>query len=162
MNVRQIAADEWSRLRDIRLRALADAPSAFGSSLAREQDRTEADWRRWLETRDGVMFACVDEVEDAWVGIAGTYAEAEDPDLVWVVSMWVAPEARRRGAGRLLLGACVDWARARLAREVRLWVTEGNDAARTLYETAGFRSTGAAQPLPSDPTLEEMELSLGL
>ena len=161
MHVRSVQSKEWASLRDIRLRALADAPSAFGSSLAREQDRTEADWRRWLENRDGTMFACVDD-DEAWVGIAGTYVEDEDPDLVWVVSMWVAPEARRRGAGRLLLDTCVDWARSRRAHEARLWVTMGNVAAQALYEAAGFRPTGGSQPLPSDPSIAESELSLRL
>ncbi len=160
MRVWQIESEEWSRLRDIRLRALADSPSAFGSSLAREQDRTEADWRRWLGSRDGVMVACVEE--DTWLGIAGTYVESDQPGVVWVVSMWVAPEGRRRGTGRLLLEACVAWARERQASEARLWVTLGNEPARALYEAAGFQPTGVTQPLPSDPSLQELELHLRL
>jgi GNAT superfamily N-acetyltransferase len=160
MDVRRFGPDEWELLRDMRLRALADSPSAFGSSLAREKDRAEADWRRWIGSRDGVMFACVDE--EAWLGIAGTYVEPEQPGVVSVVSMWVAPEGRRRGAGRRLLDACVQWARQRGAAEARLWVTSGNQSARALYEAAGFEPTGATQPLPSDPTLQELELSLRL
>ena len=160
MDIREIDPDQWERLRDIRLRALAEAPSAFGSSLAREKGRTEADWRRWLGSRDGVLLVCIDQ--EAWVGIAGTYVEPEHPDVVWVVSMWVGPEARRRGVGRLLLDACVQWARERPAAEARLWVTLGNQPARTLYEAAGFAPTGVTQPLPSDPSVQEEELSLRL
>jgi GNAT superfamily N-acetyltransferase len=160
MDVRRFGPDEWELLRDMRLRALADSPSSFGSSLAREKDRAEADWRGWIERRDGAMFALVDQ--EAWLGIAGTYVEPEQPGVVWVVSMWVAPEGRRGGAGRRLLDACIQWARERGAAEARLWVTVGNEPARALYEAAGFHPTGATQPLPSDPTLSELELSLGL
>src|SRR5262245_22889432 len=37
ITVRRIQAEEWEWLRAIRLRALADAPMAFGSTLADEQ-----------------------------------------------------------------------------------------------------------------------------
>jgi GNAT superfamily N-acetyltransferase len=160
VEIRRVAADEWERFRDIRLRALGDAPFAFGSTLAREQERPAAEWRERLGRRDGAMFACVDG--DAWLGIAGAYADPDVPALVWVVSMWVAPEGRRRGAGRRLLDTCVAWARRHGATEVRLWVTTTNEPARALYEAAGFEPTGATQPLPSDPSLDELELSLRL
>ena len=136
MEICEFSGEEWARLRDIRLRALADSPSAFGSTLAREKDRTEADWRGWIGTRDGAMFALVEQA--TWLGIAGTYVEPEQPDVVWVVSMWVAPEGRRRGAGRRLLDKCVQWARERGAGEARLWVTAGNQPARALYQAASF------------------------
>jgi len=160
MEILRIRPAEWESFRDTRLRALADSPSAFGSSLARERDRQEAEWRTRLGRPDGAIFAAREG--SAWFGLAGSYLDEEDPSVAWVVSMWVAPEARRRGVGRQLVESCVDWARERGATEVRLWVTRGNDPARTLYEAAGFEPTGATQPLPSDPSLEEDELSLRL
>jgi hypothetical protein len=44
MDIRRIRADEGLRLRDIRLRSLADSPMAYGSTLTREEAYPEAVW----------------------------------------------------------------------------------------------------------------------
>jgi ribosomal protein S18 acetylase RimI-like enzyme len=43
--VRQLAADDWAELRAARLAALAEAPYAFASTLAREEAYDDALWR---------------------------------------------------------------------------------------------------------------------
>jgi hypothetical protein len=43
--VRETVMDDWQALRDIRLEALRDAPTAFGSVYEREVLRAEAHWR---------------------------------------------------------------------------------------------------------------------
>ena len=39
-----------------------------------------------------------------------------------------------------------------------LWVTAGNEPAHRLYESAGFKLTGDAQLLPSDPSKVEVRM----
>jgi ribosomal protein S18 acetylase RimI-like enzyme len=76
--------------------------------------------------------------------------------------MWVRPEHRGRGAATSLVQAVASWAAADGAREVALWVADGNVAAAGLYRRAGFVPTGRRQPLPSDPAVGEEEWLLVL
>ena len=60
-----------------------------------------------------------------------------------LLGMFVHESYRRRGAGRAALDIAVDTASARSGiRLITLTYTEGNDPARRLYESAGFRSFG--------------------
>ncbi len=59
-----------------------------------------------------------------------------------LLTLAVAPGARRRGLGRALLAAFEAEARARGAEEAYLEVAEDNAAGRALYAGAGYRETG--------------------
>jgi ribosomal protein S18 acetylase RimI-like enzyme len=154
--VREVSADEWEMLRDVRLAALSEAPYAFGSTYAWEAPFTEEQWRGRLSSRSVMFFAFAGELaarEPA--GLAGAYEEDGAADLV---SMWVRPAARRRGVGEALVTAAAHWAKARGHDTLYLWVTESNAQARELYERCGFTPTGEGQPLPSDPSLAEIRM----
>ena len=154
--VREIAKDDWEQMRDVRLAALAEAPSAFGSSYAREAAFTEEQWRGRISERSVTFFARVDSAGSAPAGLAGVYVEDGTANLV---SMWVRPPARGLGVGKALIEAAAAWAKARGFAALFLWVTEPNTSARRLYEQCGFTPTGERQPLPSDPALTEIWMS---
>jgi len=154
--VREIAKDDWEQMRDVRLAALAEAPSAFGSSYAREAAFTEEQWRGRISERSVTFFARVDSAGSAPAGLAGVYVEDGTANLV---SMWVRPPARGLGVGKALIEAAAAWAKARGFAALFLWVTEANTSARRLYEQCGFTPTGERQPLPSDPALTEIGMS---
>jgi len=158
--VREVDAGEWELLRDVRLAALREAPSAFGSTYEREAPFTEEQWRGRLAARAVNFFAFVEELADA--GPAGLTAVFEGDGPAELVSMWVRPTARGRGVGEALVTAAADWAKARDHDTLYLWVTESNEAARRLYERCGFTATGDTQPLPSDLALQEIRMSRAL
>ncbi|MDR3449335.1 MAG: ribosomal protein S18-alanine N-acetyltransferase [Alphaproteobacteria bacterium] len=59
-----------------------------------------------------------------------------------ILTFCVASSARRKGAGRALLAAAMEEARAKGACRMFLEVASDNLAAASLYEKAGFRVTG--------------------
>lgn len=141
MKLRAVRDDEATRLRDVRLAALAADPAAFTSTYEQESTRPDAWWTRWAGlSAAGVeqrTFVLTDD-DDRWHGLALVRAEDDRPGEAVINSMWVAPEARGRGAGLQLCRACVEWAGERGFTAVNLCVIRGNDAALGLYESVGF------------------------
>ena len=154
VEARQAQAADWEALRRLRLRALADAPDAFASTLAAEAAFPAEVWRRRAEggPASAIFIARQDGAD---VGLAGVFAEPDPPGRMHLVSMWVDPRHRRQGIARALIDLAIGWAADHRASEVVLWVADQNDAARRLYERLGFRPTGERQPLPSNPARTE-------
>jgi ribosomal protein S18 acetylase RimI-like enzyme len=150
--------EDWVAWRDVRLAALLDSPTAFGSTYESHVGRTERQWRDRLDPSTGV--ACLSMLGDRVVGLAAGYPEGDG--VVELISMWVSPDARGRGVGDALVGEVVRWAAAQHAETVHLWVTSGNAPAERLYARHGFVRTGAARPLPSNPDLDEIAMRLPL
>lgn len=162
--VRAFAAHEWRVYRALRLRALADAPDAFGRTLAEEGDRPEAFWVERLAegaTSQGCR-ALVAELDGRAVGLAWGRIDPAAPDIARAFQMWVAPEARRRGTGQRLLEALVAWARASGARQLALGVTAGDSPATRLYARTGFVPVGEPAPIREGSPLLGRELRLDL
>lgn len=152
--------DDWARVRDIRLRALREDAFAFGSSLEREERFKEKHWRMRVRTVP-TWLAAADDGEV--LGLISMLQEPGSPtDDRHVVSLWVAPEARRRGVGWALLDAIRQAAIADGARTVSLWLVDGNNAAGDLYVRAGFTRTGERMKLPRDPDITEERYVLKL
>jgi ribosomal protein S18 acetylase RimI-like enzyme len=159
--VRRLRADEHALLRDVRLRALRDAPLAFGSTLAREQAFTPGEWQRRAAAGAAGEEQAAFIVEPG-AGLAIGRLDDDDRAVAALYAMWVAPEARGTGAGRALVEAVAQWATERGARTLHTSVTEGNAAAAALYSAAGFVDTGRREPLGhSDAVVAVLERVLG-
>ncbi len=157
MQVVRVGAGEWAALRELRLRALAEAPHAFSSTHAREAAWSDDEWRDWAVASERgdrqATFAAV--VPSGWIGMAfGVLSEAEIADLY---GMWVDPTARRTGAGSALARAVVEWAEAAGRPFVRLNVAQANKSAISLYRNLGFRPTGRVGVMHSNPSSAQIE-----
>jgi ribosomal protein S18 acetylase RimI-like enzyme len=154
-----VTSSNIALFKDVRLRALLDTPTAFGSTYARESEFTDAEWvaraERWNGER-GIGFLAVDDGRGC--GIAGSLIEDADPALATLVSMWTAPTHRRRGVARQLVDSVMAWAAGHGAAELQLMVTSNNAPAIAFYERLGFARTGLTEPYPNDPSLVELEM----
>lgn len=151
IQIRGLVPDEWPQWRELRLRALADAPEAFSSTLegtlARDGDEgpeREAYWRGYFRLPGATYVAVRDESgEDAAAGMARLVTDPTPGQPAEVLSVWVAPEHRGHGVGRALIAACVDHLAAHHPMtQLRLAVVETNAPARRLYESCGFGVIG--------------------
>lgn len=156
--VRELASDEWRQLRSTRLAALRQDPTAFARTHDEESQYGDEHWRaRAAGGPASQSFVAIDA--DRFVGLVGAYRPtAEGP--VELVSMWVSPEARGRGVGRLLVEAVLEWADRfdPVPPSVELWVTNGNDVAVDLYRSCGFAVTDEVTPSPADPCRYETRM----
>jgi RimJ/RimL family protein N-acetyltransferase len=160
VEIRRIRADEGLRLRALRLHALAEAPMAFGSTLAREQTFPESTWHERAAAgasgSDRVTF--VAEEADRLVGMAtGVARHPDDPDhSPMLIGMFVDSTQRGRGVGAALVESVTKWARTLAAEDLYLWATSTNQPAIALYGRCGFAETGQARPLEHTPSLREI------
>ncbi|HSO94143.1 MAG TPA: GNAT family N-acetyltransferase [Candidatus Dormibacteraeota bacterium] len=154
--IRRLLADDWEEFRSIRLRALADAPQAFSSTLDEALRLADDEWRHRLRGR--VQFIAI-----TGGGAVGTAGGLEDGAGAQLISMWVDPRARRSGVGSRLVTAVSEWARDCGCAALCLWVVEANLAAEGLYLRCGFSRTGKSKPVGSaHPGRQEFEMRLPL
>lgn len=136
---RQLIADDAAAFRALRLAGLQEAPTAFGSSYAKERDSTVEDFAGTI-ARNHMVGALIG---DRLVGVAGFYRSAgekvEHRGNIWGV--YVEPEARGQGIARGLIERLLEHAKT-VVEQVHLCVVTDNVAAVRLYEGLGFVSYG--------------------
>ena len=157
VTVHILEPDEWERWREVRLAALAEAPYAFGSTLAEWSGvgDTEARWRQRLTD---VPYNVVATSDDRLCGMASGTAPVDG--VVDLLSFWVTPEVRGLGVGDLLVTEVVSWARRQGAHTLALCVRVGNDRATAFYLRHGFLDAGPVAWAP--PEMPERRMTLEL
>jgi GNAT superfamily N-acetyltransferase len=152
---------EWATLKDLRIRALAESPDAFGPTreqAAREPDAYWQEGARRFATGSQRLFIA----RRAGEPVALASAVADNEGAGHIGAMWVDPRARGGGLGRRMLETACEWLTDRGSRRIVLWVTEGNGRAQTLYENRGFALTGVTRPLREGSPLLNLEMELRL
>ena len=160
MEIQPITESNVCDFKAVRLRALQEAPYAFGSTYAQESQLSDSEWQKRVERMNGhggVGYLAMDG-ENA-CGIVGAFLDQDDPARAHLVSMWTAPSHRQQGIGRLLIGEVLNWARRRNVGTMLLMVTSNNEPAIRFYERLGFARTGRTEPYPNDPEVLEYEMS---
>jgi len=152
--IRTVVAADAERLKQLRLRALADSPDAFGSSLEAELAYPESEWadlaRRSESADELTIFVAVDG--QRWLGMAAGRWYDRDERVAGLWGMWVDPAARGSGLGARLVAAVDEWALGQGARTLRLGAVTGDGDPGAFYERLGFVGTGETGTLRRDPT----------
>ena len=93
--------------------------------------------RRYDAARERCWIA---ELDGAVVG--SVFIVRKSPRIAKLRLLIVDPKARGLGLGRRLVNACIRFARRADYAKLVLWTQSHLDAARRIYETAGFRRIG--------------------
>ncbi len=151
ITIRAVRAGEGPRLRELRMRAMADVPTAFGSTLDHEEQLPEA---HWSDLAAGGAEAGVYVALDgpSWIGMAAGRWFARERGVVQLWGMWVEPARRGERIGERLVGSVRGWATAHDARFLRLGVIAESPAI-AFYARLGFVLTGETKPLTRDPSV---------
>ena len=144
MTIERLSAGDGERLRAIRLRSLRDAPDSFATTLEEAAGWSPESWNRQLEQHA----TFVASARGADLGLVRGALHHHLPDSGYLISMWVAPEARRQGVGSALVDAVVQWARTQGLIRLLLDVGEKNAPAIALYTRKGFVPNGDVGTLP--------------
>ena len=165
IEVRRIRGGEWERLRDIRLEALADSPSAFATTLAEAEAYPSSLWQEravaGAEGHDQITVLAVSG--ERTIGMTVALGRPHRVlDVVPIVSVFVSPSHRREGIAVRMLNLAEEWAGDRSASHTSLWVEERNSEARGFYESIGYLATGDQQAMPSAPATCEIRLEKAL
>jgi GNAT superfamily N-acetyltransferase len=157
IEVRQLQPSDWPVLRNLRLKALQDAPFAFFGDLAQE---TAWPAERWKARFDHcTWFTAVQGGRSI-----GLVAAVRDPDTDdhYVESMWIEPAGRGQGAASALLQAVEQLALREQKSILKLWVLDRNPAASEVYRRYGFNESGRRQALKNHPGVAEVEFRMSL
>lgn len=164
LELRRIAVDDWWALRDLRLAALLDEPTAFcerwSDAAALDDDAWRARAAHGAQGGDALQVMAFDGARP----VATARGERDDQGrrLAWLVAVHVAPDHRGRGLLERLVEQVSGWAAEQGAPALHLEVHQDNARARAAYRRLGFVETGGRRPYPLDPTAEEHEMALAL
>ncbi|HEY4689515.1 MAG TPA: GNAT family N-acetyltransferase [Anaerolineae bacterium] len=146
ITIRPAALDDVEAYRDLRLEALRLHPEVFGSDYTSDLAEPMARWadriRRSTGEGEGIIFFA--EAGGRLIGMTGVVRgyipKGAHSGTIWGV--FVRPEWRGLRIADALIDACIDWARARGVRLVKLGVVTTNTPAIRCYARCGFTVYG--------------------
>jgi [ribosomal protein S18]-alanine N-acetyltransferase len=116
--------------------------------------------REWYESeldRPDVCYVFVARTPES--PVAGFCAFWRVADQIHINNLAVRPELRKRGVGRMLLRRALEEAERMGVVHATLEVRRSNEAARRLYEGAGFRQVGVRTSYYTHPIEDALILA---
>lgn len=144
MKIKRLRPTDASNYCELRLRGLLESPRSFSSSYAEESKRPQSETEARLAPRADT-WALGSFVANQLVGIVSIvrFGNLKERHKAGIYGMYVAPEYRRLGVGRMLLDHAINRARRMNGvLQLQLGLNESNLAARHLYEKLGFKVYG--------------------
>ena len=148
MEIRLTHAKDWLLLKQVRLAALQDIPTAFGVRYDTAALYTDEQWKARADGSAGAEFwlAFNDDLPLAMIGAGVSQAQRYN-----LIGMWVAPAQRGSSAATSLVDAVKSRAAEKGFKQVFLDVSPDNARAASFYLKQGFSFMDEWEPLASHP-----------
>jgi len=149
IEIRTLTLGDWATYRSIRLASLADSPDSFGSTYEHEALFPDSEWQSRLDPaeRAANAFPLIAKSDGIPVGLSWGVIHEPGVEVAYIYQMWVSPEARGNGIGKLFLDHIAAWAKEKSCDFLALSVAISNDAAIGLYKASGFVLSGQTEAL---------------
>lgn len=151
IDIRYITEDDWQQLKQVRLAALLDAPTAFGVTHASAAAYTDQAWRDRAAGRGPARYILAFDGAAA-AGIVAHLPVAEG--ALNLIAMWVAPSLRGTPTAARLVDAVKAHAVAHKHSRILLDVSPENARAAAFYRRQGFTFLPQWEPLESHPHIQ--------
>ena len=141
--IRQANVADAAALRELRLEALQNRPIAFASDYEEEVKHSVSRTEEQLkdQTQNAMYIAVVDSTFVGMMGI-GQYRHKNVKHNATIWGVYVQPAWRGQNISGQMIEACIDWARERSIKFVKLGVNATNTSALNSYIRAGFKVYG--------------------
>ena len=147
MDIRSTVTEDWKLLRQVRLAALLDTPTAFGVSYQTAAAYTDEQWQVRASSTGTAFWLAFEH--DRPVGMIG--AAVSDTQRFNLIGMWVEPAARGSGVATQLVETVKARATSQGFDRVYLDVSPDNARASNFYLKQGFTFMDEWEPLESHP-----------
>jgi len=147
MEIRTTQKDDWKLLKQIRLAALQDTPTAFGVSYQAAAADSDAQWQVRAAGERTQFWLALDDGRP--VGLVG--AGFRDVSRYELIAMWAEPAARGKGVADELVAAVKARAVALGLEALFLEVAPENTRAVQFYQRHGFVFLDEWEPIDSHP-----------
>lgn len=148
MEVRKTEAKDWTLLKQVRLAALIDTPTAFGVSYETAAKYTDEQWQERASAPAGPEFWLA-FVDGKSVGMIG--GGVSRTNCYNLIGMWVEPSMRGSGIASSLVEAVKSRALQKGYDQIFLDVSPDNERAASFYLKQGFVFIDEHEPLASYP-----------
>ncbi|RYF43792.1 MAG: GNAT family N-acetyltransferase [Cytophagaceae bacterium] len=147
MDIRLTETKDWMLLKQVRLAALLDTPTAFGVNYQTAARYTDEQWKDRASSAGTAFWLAFDS--DKPIGMVG--AAVSNANRYNLIGMWIAPSARGSGVATQLVKAVKARAIAQGFDGVFLDVSPDNSRASNFYLKQGFAFLDEWEPLESHP-----------
>ena len=139
VEIKKLSADRWKDYRSLRLEALKNDPTAFGSSYGEEMKLSEKEWKRRMKN---TLFALSDNKPIGMI-VYVFQKKAKIKHIANIFGVYVKREFRNRGIGKNLIESALLLIKEnRNIIKINLNVNPRQKSALKLYKKYGFKTIG--------------------